>query len=149
MASLGGRPTKLTDELIEQGWDYFDGDEPGYVQDGDPLPTVEGLALWLNIGRTAVYEWAKGDDDLHTRFANMLESLQATQARMLISNSLIGKYQPTITKLLLNKHGYTEQSEVKHSGEINRNASEEELDAIIERANSRKTSASDKTKQNS
>ena len=64
------------------------------------LPTVEGLAVHLSVGRTTIYEWRKE----HPEFANILEQLLSLQASMLIQNGLKGEFNSTITKLMLSKH---------------------------------------------
>jgi hypothetical protein len=98
-----GRPTKLTDELVEQAELYLD--ETGNMSVNTLLPTIEGLALLLNIRRETLYEWEKENED----FSNILERLRALQAQKIMQNSMLNRYNPTISKLMLSKHGYIEQ----------------------------------------
>lgn len=72
------------------------------------LPTIEGLALYLNVARSSIYLWI----DEHKDFSDIIEKLQAKQAEMLINSGLSGSYNPTIAKVLLTKHGYREGNEV-------------------------------------
>ncbi len=100
-----GRPTKLTPELIEQAEEYLD--ETSNISVGALLPTIEGLALLLNIRRDTLYEWEKENAD----FSDILERLRAAQAQKIMQNSMLNRYNPTISKLMLSKHGYIEKRE--------------------------------------
>lgn len=72
------------------------------------IPTIEGAALYLHIGKTTIWEW----EQKFPEFANLMGELRAKQARMLIDNGLSGDYNPTIAKVLLTKHGYREGQEI-------------------------------------
>lgn len=123
----GGRPTKLTQELVEQARKHVDSFD---VSVNTLLPTVEGLALELCVHKDSLYEWAKPcvEDHQHEEtcglrleFSDMLGDLKNKQAQKLVQNSLLNRYNPTIAKLLLSsKHGYVEKSEVDntHHGEV-------------------------------
>jgi len=105
MAHAGGRPTKLTEELIEQARQHlltFD------ISVGTLLPTIEGLALDLHISRDTLYEWEKENKE----FSDILEQLRQLQASKLIQNSILNRYNSTIAKMILSgKHGYVEKTE--------------------------------------
>lgn len=80
------------------------------------LPTIEGLALHLGISRDTVYAWEEDglqDDatDVQIQFSDIVKELRAAQAEKLMQNSLQGRYNPMISKLLLSKHGYVEKQE--------------------------------------
>lgn len=124
MAHPGGRPTKLTEELIEQAHAYVDRTKSIGTQEF--LPTIEGLALELGIRRETVHAWANSGESpaevdgsinpLHEEFSNIVDKLRAAQAQKLIQNSLLGRYNSTIAKLILSgKHGYVEQQSVDHT----------------------------------
>lgn len=98
-----GRPSVLTDELVEEAYLYLD--ETTNMSVGALLPTIEGLALRLNIRRETLYAWEKENED----FSNILEELRQAQAEKLMQNGLYNRYNPTITKLMLSKHGYIEE----------------------------------------
>ena len=116
----GGRPTKLTPEIIEKARNYVD--ETMNVGVHVLLPTIEGLALELEISRETVYDWenvpektAKNKEivELHQQFSDIVKQLRVAQGQKLIQNSLIGRYNPTIAKLILSgKHNYVEKTEV-------------------------------------
>jgi len=114
-----GRPSEYTDDILIKAKEYIDSctdeiDEyhktRGDKSDGYErlirvkLPTIEGLAVHLGIGRTTLYEWK----EKFPQFACIIEELQAIQADRLINNGMSGDYNPTIAKVLLSKHGYRE-----------------------------------------
>lgn len=99
-----GRPSKLTDALIEQAGRYASKE---YLLHGEVIPTIEGLSVYLNVSRSSVYKW-KGENP---EFSDILEDLMARQAKELFSNGLRGDFNPTITKLILTKHGYSDRVE--------------------------------------
>lgn len=119
MAHAGGRPTKLSQALIDAAARHVDEFD---VSTATLLPTIEGLALELNISRDTVYDWEKvpeatdnnaEDVELHLQFSYIVSNLRSKQAYKLIQNSLVNRYNPTIAKLILSgKHGYIEKSEV-------------------------------------
>jgi hypothetical protein len=71
------------------------------------LPTIEGLAVYLNISRETVYDWSSK----YPEFSDIVERLKATQAERLLNSGLSGDYNPIISKLILSKHGYVEKKE--------------------------------------
>lgn len=75
------------------------------------LPTIEGLALYLNIDRTTVYAW----EQTYPEFSHILSDLRALQADRLINAGLSGDYNPVIAKVLLTKHGYNDKQEIDHT----------------------------------
>lgn len=109
---ITGRPTKLTDEIVQKALDYVfvnkEDEGAGWTADGSVIPTIEGLAIYLQINRDTLYDWAEKNND----FSDILDEVKKQQASMLINLGLSGKYNSTITKLMLSKHGYTEKTEV-------------------------------------
>ncbi len=118
------RPSEYTTEILEKAKEYLalcqdsyqtifiDG---GKTKDGTPIvtsktifkvkvPTIEGLASYVGIATSTVYEWEKKHDE----FSEVIATLRQNQADRLISNGLSGDYNPTIAKVLLTKHGYRE-----------------------------------------
>ena len=135
----GGRPTKLTQKIIKETRKYIESHSDEYEfkvvqnpvkkKDGKKrqdhvykrvkIPTVEGLAIHLGVSRSTIYEWIDDiDSSLRQEFSDTVERLKAIQAERLISNGLEGIYTPTITKLLLHAHGYTERTQIDLSGEM-------------------------------
>jgi len=134
------RPTKLTPEMITAAQEYIESckDEYGHWEehiDKDgmkhvkwvhqlkvKIPTIEGLAVRLNLSRSTVYEWSarlsKEDEagmepeliKLREEFSYIIENLLSLQAERLLDNGLSGTYNSTIAKVLLSgKHGYIEK----------------------------------------
>lgn len=130
MAHAGGRPTKLTPELIKKAQAYIwvskENNGAGWKQvNGEVVPTIEGLAMFLKVHRDTIYSWGKQNEQI----SDIIEAIKQEQAVTLISGGLRGAFNATISKLLLSsKHGYVEKTEtdVTTKGEkINTPASEE------------------------
>ena len=77
------------------------------------LPSIEGLARYLEVSRDTLYEWEKQ----YPEFSDILEAVRAEQADRLINNGLSGDYNPTITKLMLSKHGYSDKTDITTAGQ--------------------------------
>lgn len=113
MAHEGGRPTKLTPELIVEGQKYVTELD---LSIDTLLPTIEGLARRLYITRETLYQWEKDNK----QFSDILENIRQLQADKLIQNGVLGRYNPAISKMMLSKYGYVEKTEqdINHSGEV-------------------------------
>jgi hypothetical protein len=105
---ITGRPTKLTPELLEKAKQYIDG---GYLTD-ELVPTIAGLACYIDIRRSTAYEWAKDNQE----FSDIFERIMAKQENGLLKGGLAGDYNPTIAKLMLTKHGYSDKQETALTG---------------------------------
>lgn len=121
---LGGRPTKLDNDIQVLAEMYSAGI---WEDSGDVVPSVEGLAIYLKVSRSTVKLWASQDD----RFSATVEEIKSIQARKLINMGLSGEFNPSITKLLLNNHGYTEKTETQSTVTFEQ-LSDEELNAKIQ-----------------
>tara|TARA_R110000796_G_scaffold99184_9_gene207142 strand:- start:5214 stop:5594 length:381 start_codon:yes stop_codon:yes gene_type:complete len=99
-----GRPTKYSPTIQKQADQYL----LNYQDCGDVVPTIEGLADELSIARSTLYLWAETIE----LFSDTLESINAKQARRLVSGGLTNELNSTITKLMLANHGYREKTEV-------------------------------------
>jgi DNA-packaging protein gp3 len=110
-----GRPSTYSEDMITQSQAYLALCEDEEIEKGSDerpvyslkvkLPTIEGLARHLKVNRDTLYAWAK----VHAEFSDILEDIRAEQADKLINNGLSGDYNPTITKLMLTKHGYSDK----------------------------------------
>lgn len=107
----GGRPTDYTPELLEKAKQYIYVPEAFGRANGD-IPNLAGFALYLGISRPTVYEWAKE----HKEFSYIVDDILAEQEQMLLQKGLKGEYQPTIAKLMLTKHGYTDKQDITSDG---------------------------------
>jgi hypothetical protein len=120
-----GRPTKYSPALVKKTKEYIDlcvdtTDDIVTKKDHEmrpiayesilkvKIPTIEGLSLYINISKSVLYLWR----DEHKEFSDIIEELLAKQANMLVDNGLSGRYNSTIAKVLLSKHGYKEATEV-------------------------------------
>jgi hypothetical protein len=108
----GGRPTKYNDEILAKAKAYVDG---GYLACGDVIPQMAGLAIELSITRETIYDWC--DDPDKKEFSDIVAKCLRAQERRLLNGSLTGDLNPTIAKLILTKHGYSERIQQEHMGE--------------------------------
>ena len=108
----GGRPTKYNDEILARAKAYVDG---GYIECGDVIPQMAGLAIELNISRETIYDWS--DDPEKKEFSDIVGRCLRAQERKLLNGSLSGTLNSTIAKLILTKHGYSERIQQEHMGE--------------------------------
>lgn len=99
------RPTDYNQEIVDKAKDYRDNHE----QYGDSVPSVAGLALHIGKPRQTIYDW-KGQEGKE-EFSDIINGILAKQERILVEKGLTEKFNPTITKLLLSKHGYTDKRE--------------------------------------
>lgn len=101
-----GRPTDYSEELLAKARSYL----TDYDANGDLFPSIAGLAIYLGISRQTVRVWAKEPDK--AEFSSIVEECLARQESALTREGIKGTYNPTITKLLLSKHGYSDKQEV-------------------------------------
>ena len=117
-----GRPPEWPNHT-EAAKEYIDG---GYMTHGHAIPSIAGLALVLGVSRKVIHEWANNVDS----FRDIVDKLLTNQEQALLSNGLAGTFNPSITKLILTKHGYTDKIEQEISGNginliINKNPKED------------------------
>lgn len=103
----GGRPTKLTDELISKAEMYL----TDYSSNGDIVPTVAGLSVYLDIAKSSIYKYR----DESARFSDTLERIESLQESKLVNGGLLGDFNATIAKLMLSNHGYSEKQVVDNT----------------------------------
>lgn len=103
------RPTLYTKKLVEEAWKYVNG---GWQEAGDPVPSVAGLACEIGIRRETCHAWAK---DENKEFSNILGEIAAIQERSLLRGGLQGDFNPSITKMMMTKHGYSDRVEQDHT----------------------------------
>lgn len=114
-----GRPTRLSKEMIALAREYLE--DTRSMSSHTLLPTVEGMALHLHVWKDSLYDWsAAGEKDdataLQREFFHVFKELQQAQANKLIQNGLAGRYNATITSLMMSKHGYVRQTDVTTNG---------------------------------
>src|SRR3990167_7243506 len=107
------RPTKLTKELLDKARTY---EKSGVV------PSIEDFALFVELNRDTIYDWrekgrSQEANPLQIEFSDIIERVLVQQSKELMDGGLRNKFNPTITKLLMSKHGYSERQDIEHSGE--------------------------------
>ena len=102
-----GRPSKYSDAIQEKADEYF----YHFDYDGDVIPTAAGLAIYLGVNKSTLYEWAGKYKD----FSDSLERLNGLQEKLTVNKSLIGDFNPAVSKLILHNHGYSERQEIDMS----------------------------------
>lgn len=112
-----GRPQTYSEEYVKKAEEYLlsckDFDIERQTTRGNEtvtrvkVPTKGGLAIYLGVNRDTLYDWSQK----YEMFSDVMEKIAAEQEDRLINNGLAGTYNPTISKVLLTKHGYTEKIE--------------------------------------
>lgn len=105
----GGRPTSYTPDLLEAARDYIE----RYEDVGDAIPSIAGLACHIGVTRETCHAWDR--EEGKQEFSHILKQLLQAQERVLVAKGLLGGFNPTITKLILSKHGYSDKIEQAHT----------------------------------
>ena len=113
----GGRPTSWSKELEDKAWEYVNG---GWREAGHAVPMVVGLCVYIERSKSIIYDWEK---DESKQFSDILKEIKSAQELELFNKSLTGDYNPTMSKLLLTKHGYSDKvdSDVTSGGKTIKN----------------------------
>ena len=106
-----GRPIEYSPEHLQKAREYItkcvdfipENKELGFKATVK-IPSKGGMALYLGVSRDTLYDWASKYED----FSDIMEEMGAKQEEALVNNGLSGNYNPTITKVILTKHGYRE-----------------------------------------
>jgi len=109
-----GRPTKYTPMAIVEFNKYLQEATPQNMK----IPTIEGIALKLEINRDTLYEWAKK----HKEFSDTLDKLRMMQKEHLTETGIFGgkDINASIVKLLLNvNHGMNEAPSQSQAQQVN------------------------------
>jgi hypothetical protein len=98
-----GRPSTYTDEMLLKADSYL----TEWESLGDMIPSVEGLAEFIERARSTIYKWDSEDDK--PEISDILELINEKQKKILINKGLSGDFNSNITKLVLGKHGLSEK----------------------------------------
>lgn len=101
--------------------------------------TITGLAIAVGATRDTLLTY--GEDE---RFFDTIKAAKEC-VHSYAERSLYGSNATGPIFNLKNNWGWKDEQQIKHSGEVNRNASDDELDAIIERAEARQASKDPQT----
>lgn len=103
----GGRPTEYSQDILDKAREYRDN-----LPEDEVIHSIEGLALYIGITRSTIYDWRSQDDK--KEFSDILEEILQKQGRSLVNKGLSGDYNPSIAKVILTKHNYREG--IEHVG---------------------------------
>ena len=98
----GGRPTKYNPEIIRKTKEYLG----NWQSLGHKVPSIAGLSQVIDVSRERIAIWRQ--DKNKVEFSRILKRLAADQEAALLNNGLDGTFNSAITKLVLSKHGYTD-----------------------------------------
>lgn len=96
-----GRPTEYSQAILDLANMYLDN-----LPEDEKLHSIEGLADYINIARSTIYEWISQEEKKD--FSDIVEKILNKQGKTLINKGIIGEFTPAITKVMLSKHGYRE-----------------------------------------
>lgn len=110
---MAGKST-CTQEHIDKGMEYIAG---GYVEQGETIPTADGLAIYMNVTRATPYNWAKQEScQFRDEMAYIIDRVQAIQGMKVVSGGLTGEFNPAFAGKVAANHGYGEKHTFEHSG---------------------------------
>lgn len=99
----GGRPTKLTRELVDKAGTYIES-----MAMFEVISQV-GLSLYLKVALSTVKLWGDSKTPLGKEFSAILGEIEAYQHHQLINHGLTGRWKAPIVGLMLSKHGYVQK----------------------------------------
>jgi hypothetical protein len=102
-----GRPSKYNQQMQAKAVEYV------YTWSeikGNVIPSRVGLCCYLGIHKDTSYEWEKS----HPEFSDTLKDVETLQEFVGLNQGVAGVFNPTITKLILANHGYSEKQEIDH-----------------------------------
>ena len=101
----GGRPTKLTRELVDKAAKY-----QGQMAPYELISEV-GLAVYLGVSLSSVKHWGTLTTPLALEFSATLGSINTFQHYQALNKALIGEYKAPIAQLVLANHGYVQKQQ--------------------------------------
>jgi len=100
----GGRPTLYNEALLDKAYQYLE----SLSDPKSGLPSHVNLALYLGINTDTLYSWIK--DKNKQEFSDICKTIKDLQHSSLVGNGLTGAFNAHITKVMLTKHGYTDNA---------------------------------------
>ena len=98
-------PFKCTQALADKVYEYLD----TYTDLEQVVPTISGFAKFGEVTRKSCHQWI--NEDTCPAFTVAMAQLMAEQEIALVNQGLSGNFNPTISKLILTKHGYSDKQE--------------------------------------
>jgi hypothetical protein len=111
---MAGRPSDFNVEKVEKALWYLD----NFAQCDDVIPSVEGLADYLQVCKKTVLNWCEppaNTDELpedRKLFLHTLNRIKARQAKITLSGGLNKVFDASISKLILHNHGYSDKQQI-------------------------------------
>jgi hypothetical protein len=102
------RPTDYSKEILDKAKVYLE-----VLPEDEVVHSIEGLSLYVGIARSTIYEWVSQKDK--KEFSDIVSNILAKQGKTLINQSLNNKFNASISKMMLSKHGYVEKQETDHT----------------------------------
>lgn len=126
-----GRPKKNKEDYIIKAIEYYNlFDELdiklNLAKTKQVLPTIEGLALYLNTYIEEIYRYKNENKD----FCKIVNKIITKQISMLINLGLIQSFNKGMVSLLLSRHGYYDKTEVNLTTE-----NKEKIDKVLDNIN--------------
>lgn len=89
----------------------------GYAEQGEVVPTSQGLAIYLDVCRMTPYNWAHQENNpFREEFEYINDRVQAIQGMKLVSGGLSGEMNPSFAGKLVGNHGFSDKHSLEHSG---------------------------------
>jgi len=105
--------SKYTPELLVAAQLYADCYETIY---GEVVPSFAGLAVVLKVRKATLNTWK--NDKTKREILEIFDQIENKQEVLLLNKGLIGKFNSSISKLILGKHGYHDKQDNKFTGNI-------------------------------
>lgn len=105
-----------TKDHVDKGMAYING---GYKEEGQVVPTTDGLAIALDVCRKTAYNWAEMESNkFREEIAYILDRVQAIQGMKIINGGLNGEFNPAFAGKLVGNHGFSDKHEVKTTSQV-------------------------------
>ena len=127
------RPQEHSKELVEKAKYYL----TSFSECGDVVPTVVGLASYMGIGKSTIYDWLKYAKEaekghyLHS-FSDIVMEISEKQEQILVNKGLQGEFQSKIAGMMLSKHGYFESKDHVHTESTERKKTIKDYYAVLD-----------------
>lgn len=99
-----------TQEHVDKGMAYING---GYQENGQIVPTTDGLAIALDVCRKTAYNWAEMEsNEFREQIAYILDRVQAIQGMKIVNGGLSGEMNSTVVGKMLSNHGFNQSASI-------------------------------------
>ena len=105
-----GRPSGCTLEAAQAAHYYIENYNSEFEH---AIPTPEGMAIAMGVEASALFRWAREEDN---EFTDILDKCKSHQHFALMDKGLKNEINSTIAKLALGKHGYNDKQETELKG---------------------------------